>query len=108
MAVSQWIKVALVEDVEPGTGFQVEIDDEPVALWNVEGNFYATSDTCSHEEATLTEGDLWDNLIECPLHGAQFDVRTGEPRTLPAVLPIATYPIRVDGDALYIEWTRDR
>ncbi len=108
MAVSQWIKVAFVEDVEPGTGFQVEIDDVPVALWNVEGDFYATSDTCSHEEATLTEGDLWDNLIECPLHGAQFDVRTGEPRTLPAVLPIATYPVRVDGDALYIEWMRDR
>jgi len=108
VAVSQWIKVAFVEDVEPGAGFHVEIDDESVALWTVEGEFYATSDTCSHEEATLTEGDLWDNLIECPLHGAQFDVRTGEPRTLPAVLPIATYPVRVDGDALYIEWTRDR
>lgn len=104
MAVCDWIKVAETSEVPRDGAIRVEIDDEPVALWNVAGEFYATADTCTHEEASLSDGDLWGDVIECPLHGAQFDVRSGKVLSLPAVLPLATYPVRVDDGALYLGW----
>ena len=103
MAVGEWVRVAAVGDIAPGEALRVEIGDEPIALWNVDGEFYATADTCTHEEASLSEGDLWGETIECPLHGAQFNVKTGAVESLPAVFPIATYPVRVDDDGLYVE-----
>lgn len=106
--VSEWIPVADATEIEPNTGLRVEIDGYPVAVWNVGGRFYATADTCSHEEASLSEGDVWDARIECPMHGAQFDPATGEALTLPAVLPIRTFPVRVEGDSLYVGWTTGR
>ena len=102
MEVGEWVKVAALEDVPPGEGFCVEVGSVPIALWNVEGKIYATDDTCSHEEASLTEGDLWGEVIECPLHGAQFDVTNGEVLSLPAVLPIKSYPVKVENDSIYI------
>ncbi len=105
MSVGEWTEVGRVEDVAPGTGLRVEIAGEPVAIWNVEGEFYATSDTCTHEESSLSEGELWDEVIECPLHGAQFDVRTGDVLSLPAIFPLATYPVKVENGMLYVEWS---
>ncbi|GAC1319492.1 MAG: bifunctional 3-phenylpropionate/cinnamic acid dioxygenase ferredoxin subunit [Chloroflexota bacterium] len=107
MTVSQWIRVADVTQIEPDTGLRVEVEDFPLALWNVGGKFYATADTCSHEEASLSEGDVWDGKIECPLHGAQFNPATGEAVTLPAILPIATFPVKVEGNSLYVEWSTE-
>ncbi len=104
MSVGEWIRVADAADVAPGEALRVEIGDEPIAIWNVEGEFYATADTCTHEEASLTEGDLWGEVIECPLHGAQFDVRTGEVLSLPAMYPLPTYPVKIEDGALYLEW----
>jgi nitrite reductase/ring-hydroxylating ferredoxin subunit len=102
--VTVWVRAAAATDVPEGEGLRVEIDEEPVALWNIEGTFYATCDTCSHEEASLTEGDLWGAVIDCPMHGAQFDVRTGKVLSLPAVFPIATYPVKVEDGDVYVEW----
>jgi 3-phenylpropionate/trans-cinnamate dioxygenase ferredoxin subunit len=104
MAVSEWVPVARVGDVEPGEGFRVEIDEQPIAIWNVDGQYYATSDACTHEETSLVDGDLWGEVIECPLHGAQFDVRTGEVVSLPAVFPLPTYPVKVEDGVLYVGW----
>ena len=104
MAVGQWIHVADAPDIPPGQGLRVELDDVPVAIWNVDGDFFATADTCTHEEASLSEGDLWGEVVECYLHGAQFDVRTGAVLSLPAVLPLATYPVKVEGEKIYVEW----
>jgi nitrite reductase/ring-hydroxylating ferredoxin subunit len=105
MSVAQgWVAVATTEDIQPGEGFRVEIDEVPVAVWNVDGEYYATDDTCSHEESSLVEGDLWGEVIECALHGAQFDVRTGEVLSLPAVFPIKAYPVKVEGATIYVEW----
>lgn len=104
MAVGEWIRVADVADVGPGEALRVDVGDEPIAIWNVEGALYATSDTCTHEEASLSEGDLWGTVVECPLHGAQFDVRTGAVMSLPAIFPISTYPVKVEGGGLYVEW----
>ncbi|MBV9279553.1 MAG: non-heme iron oxygenase ferredoxin subunit [Chloroflexi bacterium] len=104
MTVSEWVRVADAAEIEPETALRVEIDGVPVALWNAGGVFYATQDTCTHEEASLSEGDLWGQVIECPLHGAQFDVATGEVKSLPAILPLATYPVKVEDGALYVGW----
>ena len=107
MAIGEWIKVAEVGDIPTDQGYRVEVGDVAIAIWNVDGTFYATDDTCTHEEASLSEGDLWGGVVECPLHGAQYDVRTGEVLSLPAIFPIGTYPVKVKGDAIYVEW-RDR
>jgi 3-phenylpropionate/trans-cinnamate dioxygenase ferredoxin component len=106
--LAQWVRVADAEEIAPGEGKRVEIGDEPIAIWNVDGSFYATSDICSHEESSLVEGDLWDGVVECALHGAQFDVRTGAVLSLPAVFPIATHAVKEEDGALYVEWRSER
>lgn len=105
--VQQWVEIAHVSDIPPNTGLRVEIDDFPIAVWNVDGELYATADTCSHEEASLSEGDVWDGRIECPMHGAQFDPASGEAVTPPAIMPIATFPLRIEGDTVYVGWNAE-
>lgn len=101
-----WRQVARRDQVPAGTGFRVEVDGHPVAIWHTEGGeFYATDDTCTHAQASLSEGGLEGHLCICPRHGARFDVRTGAVRALPAVVPLRTYPVRVEGDAILIDWT---
>jgi 3-phenylpropionate/trans-cinnamate dioxygenase ferredoxin subunit len=82
-------------EVPPGTAKRVVADDREIAIYNVDGEIFATDDICSHEEASLSDGELIEHTIECPLHGARFDVRTGKPLSLPAVVPVDTFPVRV-------------
>ncbi|MFN2583094.1 MAG: bifunctional 3-phenylpropionate/cinnamic acid dioxygenase ferredoxin subunit [Candidatus Dormibacteria bacterium] len=100
MTVAEWITVGQAADVPPGHAARVEIDGVPVAIFNVNGTFHALDDTCSHAEASLSEGDLDDGrcTIECPLHGSTFDLRTGEPLTLPAIEPVRVHHVEVDAD----------
>lgn len=95
-------KVAQAGELAPGEMKAVQVNGVPVALYNVEGEFYATCDTCSHEEASLAEGWLDDDVVTCPSHGAEFNVRSGAVLSLPATAPIATYPVRVEGEDVYI------
>ncbi len=98
-----FVKVATVGAIAPGKAIRVEIDDEPIAIFNVDGDLYAIGDTCSHEEASLSEGDVYGTCVECPLHGAEFDLKTGRPRTLPAVVPVPTYAVKVEGDDVLVD-----
>ena len=98
-----FVKVAKVGEIAPGKAIRIEIDDEPIAIFNVDGDLYAIGDTCSHEEASLAEGDVYGTCVECPLHGAEFDLKTGRPRTLPAVVPVPTYAVKVEGDDVLID-----
>lgn len=100
-----FVRVAATGDIKPGRALRVEIGDEPVAIFNLDGSFYAIGDTCSHEEASLSEGDVFGDCVECPLHGAEFDIKTGQARTLPAVQPVPTYPVKVEGDAILVSLT---
>ncbi len=102
MNVAQWVEVARASDIPPGHAARVEIDGVPVAIFNVDGDFYALDDTCSHAEASLSEGDLDPErcAIECPLHGSSFDLRTGDPLTLPAVEPVRVHHVEVDGEGV--------
>ncbi len=100
--MAEFKRAAAVGDVPPGEAKAVEIDGERVALYNVDGAFFATCDVCSHDEAYLSEGWLDDDIVTCPAHGAEFSVRTGEALSLPASVPVATYPVRVDGEDILV------
>jgi 3-phenylpropionate/trans-cinnamate dioxygenase ferredoxin component len=84
-------------DLREGQPRRVTIDGVDVALVRAGGQVYAVSDVCSHAEVSLSEGEVSDCQIECWLHGSRFDLRTGEPSGPPAFEPIATYPVRVEG-----------
>src|SRR5438477_3750291 len=101
--MARFVRVARTDEIEEGTGKYFDVDGDPVAIWHVDGNFYATTDVCAHEEASLSEGELDGEAVECPLHGARFNVRTGKVLALPAVTNIKTYPVRVVGTDVEVE-----
>ena len=98
-----WVKVAAAGDCPPGALLAVETGNEQIVLANVEGDFYALLDRCSHQDFPLSDGELMGDRLECIYHGAQFDVRTGRAMQLPAIRPVQTFPVEVrDGD-VFIE-----
>jgi nitrite reductase/ring-hydroxylating ferredoxin subunit len=98
-----FVAVAKISDLSPGGMKWVAVDGERRVLANVGGVFYALSDVCGHRNAPLSRGKLDGYLIECPLHYAQFDVRTGELVNGPVSTAIPIYEVRVDGDTVYVK-----
>jgi nitrite reductase/ring-hydroxylating ferredoxin subunit len=98
-----FVAVAKVADVSPGQMKWVAVDRERIVLANVEGVFHALRDVCGHRQAPLSRGKLSGHLIECPLHFAQFDVRTGELVEGPVSAPVPVYEVRVEGDTVYVK-----
>ena len=98
----EFVKVATVGEIEPRRAKRVEVGDEAIAVFNLDGEYYAIGDTCSHEEASLSEGDVFGDCVECPLHGAEFDITTGKNLTLPAVSPVPSYTVKLEGDAILV------
>ena len=101
--MSEFIKVAETKDVAAGTGILVELEGERVALFNENGTFYAIGDVCTHAGGPLSEGDLEGDVVTCPWHGAQFDIKTGEATSPPATEPVPTYRVKVEGENILIE-----
>jgi 3-phenylpropionate/trans-cinnamate dioxygenase ferredoxin subunit len=99
----EFVPVAKTTDLLPGQMKWVAVDGERRVLANVEGTFYAISDVCGHRNAPLSRGKLEGYLIECPLHFAQFDVRTGELVNGPVSTAVAVYQVRVEGETVYIK-----
>lgn len=91
----KWEPVAYVKDLDPGEVMYVEVENDPVCLINLQGEFYALGDMCTHEEASLSDGSVIGDEIECPLHGGAFAIRTGLPVSLPVVVPAETYLVRL-------------
>ena len=98
-----FVKVGKVGDVPQGTAKVFEVGNRFVAVCNVEGTLYAVDDVCTHDEGSLDQGELDGFEIECPRHMARFDVRTGEVKALPAVVPIDTFQVRVEGDDIELD-----
>ena len=92
-----FVKVAETDQLPPGTGKRVMVDGEPVLLVNLDGTYYAVSDTCPHEDASLYTGYLKGCYVHCPLHGSRFDVRTGKVKSDPAEEDIKVYQVQVAG-----------
>jgi 3-phenylpropionate/trans-cinnamate dioxygenase ferredoxin subunit len=99
------LDVCSVEELPPGAVRIVREGDLAVGVFNADGELYAIEDRCSHDDGPLAEGDFdaESYIVSCPRHGAQFDVRTGKPRTLPAYLPVATYPVYADDGRVKLE-----
>ncbi|MBF6599742.1 MAG: non-heme iron oxygenase ferredoxin subunit [Dehalococcoidia bacterium] len=93
-----WIRIAQRSTTPPGTITVHEVGGRRIALCNVNGRFYAIDDVCTHDGGPLDQGVLEGNLVECPRHGAKFDVESGRAVVLPAVRPVRTYPVEVEGD----------
>jgi len=99
----QYVPVAQISAMAPGTVKIVEAGEQRIALCNVDGTFHAIEDRCSHDNGPLGEGELVGNLLECPRHGARFDVTNGRPMTLPAVVPVRRFPVKVEGGRVFVE-----
>lgn len=95
-------RVASVGDVPPGEMIVVEVGGEEIAVANVDGEFYAFSNTCTHRGGPLGEGLLMGDVVECPYHAGQFNVRTGEVVAAPPSAPVKTYPVQVDGEDIKV------
>lgn len=90
-------------EVAPGTVTVYEVGDREVAVCNVDGTLYAIDNVCTHDGGSLDQGELEGCEVECPRHGARFDVRTGEVTVEPAVLPVDTFPVRLSGDEIEVD-----
>lgn len=97
------VAVARVEDIPVGTVKVVEANGRRIALCNYDGKFYAIDDECTHDRGPLDQGELIGGEIECPRHGARFDVTTGRPTRLPAVRPVCSYVVTVTDGMISVE-----
>ena len=100
--MSKKVRIARVDELAPGQYKSIEVEGERVALFNIDGKFYALKDMCTHDGGILAGGTLTGYIIECPRHGAQFDVRTGAVVRLPAYVGVETYPVSVEGNDIFI------
>src|SRR5579872_1791699 len=100
--VSEFYKAADIDDLDEGELLGVEVDGEPVCLAKVHGAICAFTDNCTHISGPLSDGELEGEVLTCPWHGAQFNIRTGKVLRGPARADIMTYPVRVDGQTILV------
>ena len=101
-ATAEYLVVATKAELPNGARKLVEIDGQAIAVFNIAGAYYAIADVCSHDDGPVAEGELIEHEIECPRHGARFDVRTGRVLSFPAIVDIPAYPVKVEGDDILI------
>lgn len=96
------LKVTPFDELPRDRGVRVIVGDHRIALFRVGDDVFAIGDRCSHAEASLSEGEVFDEAVECPRHGSEFDLRTGEPASLPATSPVPTYDVTVEDGTVYL------
>jgi 3-phenylpropionate/trans-cinnamate dioxygenase ferredoxin subunit len=99
-----FVTVAKVGEIPKGGRKIVRLDDQPVAIFHLDDGYFAIDDVCTHDGGPVAEGTLEGGVIECPRHGARFDVRSGAVLCLPATAPVPTYAVRVEGDEIKVGW----
>lgn len=97
-----YVAVAKTAELPNGARKIVEVDGRPIAVFNIAGTLYAIADVCSHDDGPVAEGELDGHEIECPRHGARFDVRDGKVLSFPAIVSIPAYPVRVEGETVLV------
>ena len=98
----KWHEVAKTSELSPGEVMYVEVGNDPVALINLEGEFFALHDMCTHQDASLSDGEVIGDEIECPMHGGAFEIRTGLPTNFPVVVPVETFAVKTVGDVVLV------
>ena len=103
--MSPLIDICPLAELPPGTLRRVETEDAEIGVFNCGGELLAIEDRCSHDDGELLEGEVdWDDCrVECPRHGSWFDLRTGSPLTLPAYVPVETFPVSVEDGVIRVE-----
>ena len=101
--MSAQVHVAPLEAFPDGAGVRIDVGEHRVAMFRIDDQIYAIGDRCRHAEASLSEGELFDFDVECPRHGSEFDIRTGEPGALPATRPVPVYRALVVDDEVFLE-----
>ena len=101
--MADFVKVARVDEIGTGQARLIEVKGKQIALFNINGDFFAIDNMCTHEEASLAEGQIMGHEVTCPLHGAKFDVRTGEVLGPPAYDDVTCYSVRVVGSDVELQ-----
>lgn len=94
--------VAEISEIDEGEAIQVSVGRTDIALYMIDGDYYATDDICTHAYASLADGYVENGQIECPLHGACFDIRTGKALTAPANVDLRTFPVKIEDDKILV------
>ena len=97
------VRLCRTDEVGLNEARRFDVNGRPIALFHLPAGFFAIDDTCSHEESSLSQGFVDEDMVECPKHGAQFEIQTGHNRSLPATRPVAAHRVVVDGDDVYVE-----
>jgi nitrite reductase/ring-hydroxylating ferredoxin subunit len=100
-----WMTVADLSALETGSVTRVKAGEVDVALYNIDGEIYATHNICTHAHALLSDGWLEGDIIECPLHGGRFEAKTGKGLGAPIPCDVKTYPVRIDGNSVQVDVT---
>jgi 3-phenylpropionate/trans-cinnamate dioxygenase ferredoxin subunit len=102
---TETIDVCPVSELAPGERKLIEWEDLEIGIFNCNGSLYAIEDRCSHDNGPLAEGEFDEDTctVECPRHGSLFDIKTGQPKTLPAYQPVDTFPVTVEDDIIKLE-----
>ncbi len=103
-----FVAAAKVEDLPPGERVVVQVGKTWVALFNVDGHFHAVEDRCTHDDGPLGDGPVVGHEVECPRHGARFDLRDGRVTAPPALVPVPVYETRVEDGTVYISLAKKR
>lgn len=99
---ARFVKVGRVGDVPAGRAEVFDVDDRKIAVYRLGDEFYAIEDLCTHDGGPLAEGEVEDDVVICPRHGARFSIKTGAALSFPAITPVETYPVKVEGEDLLI------
>jgi nitrite reductase/ring-hydroxylating ferredoxin subunit len=100
--MADFTKVAVVNEIASGQAKLVEVGGHKIALFNIDGTFYAIADTCTHQGGPLSEGAVEGSEVTCPWHGARFDIRTGAALGPPATKGVRTYAVKVEGSDIKV------
>ena len=96
------VEITAFDKLPRDGGVRVKVGDHRIAMFRIGDEVYAVGDTCSHAEASLAEGEVFDLSVECPRHGSEFDLRTGAPSSLPATSPVPTYDVSIEDGTVYV------
>ncbi|HJQ91104.1 MAG TPA: non-heme iron oxygenase ferredoxin subunit [Acidimicrobiia bacterium] len=98
------VEIGAVDTLPRDRGIRVTLGDDRIAMFRIGDEVFAVGDRCSHAEASLAEGEVFDYEVECPRHGSAFDLRTGKPLALPATKPVPTYEVAIEDGVVFLLW----